>query len=199
MRIFFGKNISVPSLFPVTFEGTFEGTKVQMSNPRGGPCSTSQPWAARHEPKWVTSCYILEFIMPIWRVPICLIPRTEAEIVVPKKKLDLLRNWLANYGRQGEPRIMLIAGPSGSGKTTLVDVLLGLLEPQHGTIFFNGQTLNDSLANWRKQIAYLPQDVFLTDNTLRCNVALGVPESKIDNARLIKSLRKARLVELVSK
>ena len=88
-------------------------------------------------------------------------------------------------------------GPSGSGKTTLVDVLLGLLEPQHGAIFFNGQTLNDSLANWRTQIAYLPQDVFLTDNTLRCNVALGVPESKIDNARLIEALRQARLAELV--
>ena len=66
-----------------------------------------------------------------------------------------------------------LIGPSGSGKTTLVDVLLGLLEPQHGAIFFNGQTLNDSLANWRTQIAYLPQDVFLTDNTCHANFKIN--------------------------
>ena len=87
-------------------------------------------------------------------------------------------------------------GSSGSGKTTLVDVLLGLLEPQCGTIDYNAQPLNDCLKNWRSQIAYLPQQVFLIDNTLRCNVALGVNEENIDEIRLQDALDKARLVDV---
>jgi len=90
-----------------------------------------------------------------------------------------------------------LVGPSGSGKTTLVDVLLGLLEPQSGTMEFNGQPLQEHLGEWRSQVAYLPQQVFLIDNSLRCNVALGEEESEIDEIRLKKALRQARLAELV--
>ena len=90
-----------------------------------------------------------------------------------------------------------LVGPSGSGKTTLVDVLLGLLEPQSGIMEFNGQPLQEHLAEWRSQVAYLPQQVFLIDNSLRCNVALGEEESQIDETRLREALRQARLTELV--
>ena len=90
-----------------------------------------------------------------------------------------------------------LIGPSGSGKTTLVDVLLGLLEPQTGTLEYNGYPLQETLAEWRSQIAYLPQQVFLIDNSLRCNVALGEEESEIDETRLLEALRQARLSELV--
>ena len=90
-----------------------------------------------------------------------------------------------------------LVGPSGSGKTTLVDVLLGLLEPQSGTMEFNGQPLQEHLGEWRSQVAYLPQQVFLIDNSLRCNVALGEEESEIDETRLREALRRARLTELV--
>jgi ABC-type bacteriocin/lantibiotic exporter with double-glycine peptidase domain len=97
--------------------------------------------------------------------------------------------------RKGET-IGLI-GTSGSGKTTLVDVLLGLLEPQSGNIQINGQPLKDNLEEWRNQVAYLPQQVFLLDNSLRGNVALGEEESEIDEVRLREALRQARLTELV--
>ena len=90
-----------------------------------------------------------------------------------------------------------LIGPSGSGKTTLVDVLLGLLEPQSGNIQINGQPLKDNLEEWRSQVAYLPQQVFLIDNSLRGNVALGEEESEIDEIRLREALRQARLTELV--
>ena len=90
-----------------------------------------------------------------------------------------------------------LIGPSGSGKTTLVDVLLGLLEPQSGKMEYNGCPLEETLADWRSQVAYLPQQVFLTDNSLRCNVALGEEESEIDEIRLREALRQARLTELV--
>ena len=90
-----------------------------------------------------------------------------------------------------------LIGTSGSGKTTLVDVMLGLLEPQTGALEYNGHPLQETLAEWRSQVAYLPQQVFLIDNSLRCNVALGETESEIDESRLQEALRQARLSELV--
>ncbi len=112
----------------------------------------------------------------------------------PNTRQDVLRD-LDLEIRAGES-IGLI-GPSGSGKTTLVDVLLGLLEPQIGTLKYNGHPLQEALSDWRAQVAYLPQQVFLIDNSLRCNVAFGEEESEIDEIRLQEALRKARLTELV--
>ena len=72
-----------------------------------------------------------------------------------------------------------------------------MLEPQSGRLIFNGRPLHETLNEWRSQVAYLPQQVFLIDNTLRCNVALGEEESEIEESRLNKALRQARLSELV--
>jgi len=75
--------------------------------------------------------------------------------------------------------------------------LLGLLEPQEGGLLYNGRLLKDTVANWRSQVAYLPQEVFLIDNTLRCNVAIGLYDTEIDDLRLHEALGQARLTELV--
>ena len=88
-------------------------------------------------------------------------------------------------------------GPSGAGKTTIVDIILGLLEPSHGQIYFNSLPLEECLKEWRSQVAYLPQQVFLIDNTLRRNVALGVEDEIIDEVKIHESIRKARLKDLV--
>jgi ABC-type bacteriocin/lantibiotic exporter with double-glycine peptidase domain len=90
-----------------------------------------------------------------------------------------------------------IIGTSGAGKTTLIDMFLGLHEPQTGSITFNGRPLREALLDWRSQTAYLPQQVFLIDNTLKRNVALGVEDVNIDETRLHEALRKARLSELL--
>ena len=90
-----------------------------------------------------------------------------------------------------------IIGASGSGKTTLLDIMLGLLEPQKGIVEFNGEPLQSNIDNWRKCVAYLPQETFLIDNTLRNNIALGVHESDIDDERLNKVLDQARLTGLI--
>ena len=90
-----------------------------------------------------------------------------------------------------------LIGTSGSGKTTLLDIMLGLLEPQKGDIEFNGKPLQQNKDNWRKCVAYLPQEVFLIDNTLRNNIAFGVSKDDIDDERLNKALAQARLTSLV--
>jgi ATP-binding cassette, subfamily B, bacterial PglK len=97
--------------------------------------------------------------------------------------------------RQGES--VGIIGTSGAGKTTLVDILLGLLEPQAGNILFNGRPLRERLFEWRSQSAYLPQQVFLIDNTLKRNIALGVEDAEIDETLLHEALQKARLSEML--
>ena len=91
-----------------------------------------------------------------------------------------------------------LVGASGSGKTTLVDIILGLLDPYEGELFYNRKRLSSSLAEWRSQVAYLPQEVFLIDNTLRHNVALGVDYNSIDDLRVQEALEQACLLELVN-
>jgi ABC-type bacteriocin/lantibiotic exporter with double-glycine peptidase domain len=90
-----------------------------------------------------------------------------------------------------------LIGISGSGKTTLVDLLLGLVDPYEGEITYNGRQMNKSLNEWRSHVAYLPQQVFLIDNTLRQNVALGYDKDEIDDLKIHEALRKARLSDLV--
>ena len=85
-------------------------------------------------------------------------------------------------------------GESGSGKSTLVDVILGLLEPQQGTIRIDGQDLDDVLANWRSLIGYVPQDVSLFDGTIEQNVALTW-KGEIDREKVIECLKKAQMWE----
>ena len=90
-----------------------------------------------------------------------------------------------------------LIGPSGSGKTTLVDMMLGFLEPMKGELSYNGKKLKDFLPEWHSQVAYLPQEIFLIDDTLRQNVALGVDREDIDEGRLIMALNQARINELL--
>ena len=88
-------------------------------------------------------------------------------------------------------------GASGSGKTTLLDTLLGLFTHHKGTIEYNGRMLNVDLNEWRSQVAYIPQQAFLIDDSLRRNVALGVNDKEIDDYKLYEALRQAKLLDLV--
>ncbi len=88
-----------------------------------------------------------------------------------------------------------IIGPSGSGKTTIVDVMLGLLDPQEGVILFNDRPINEKLTNFTSQVAYMPQQVFLIDDSLEKNIALN--EDNIDYVKLEKSIEKAKLTNMV--
>jgi ABC-type multidrug transport system fused ATPase/permease subunit len=88
-------------------------------------------------------------------------------------------------------------GASGAGKSTLVDLLLGLLTPDAGAIRVDGRDIREDLRGWQAQLGYVPQAIFLTDDTLRANVALGLPPGQIDDAAVWRALRAAQLEAFV--
>lgn len=90
-----------------------------------------------------------------------------------------------------------IVGTSGAGKSTLVDILLGLLEVREGTVLADGVDVRQNYRRWLKNIGYIPQMIFMLDDTIRKNVAFGVPEDKIDEERLWEVLREAKLDDFV--
>src|SRR5207253_9927901 len=91
-----------------------------------------------------------------------------------------------------------IVGPSGSGKTTLVDILLGLLFPEEGTVLVDDRPLTRAnMARWHALIGYIPQDIFLYDETLLKNVAFCVDDNAIDRTAIERALRTAQLEDFV--
>ncbi len=90
-----------------------------------------------------------------------------------------------------------IIGTSGGGKTTTVDIILGLLKPQNGKVTSDGRDINRSLHAWRAHLAYVPQSIFLTDDTVRNNVAFGVPAEEISDELVWEALREASLYDFV--
>ena len=91
-----------------------------------------------------------------------------------------------------------IIGNVDSGKSTLVDLLLGLLTPINGSVKVDGVDIQTSLRNWQDHIGYVPQTIFLTDDTLRRNVAFGLPDDKIDEKAVLHAISAAQLDQLVS-
>lgn len=89
--------------------------------------------------------------------------------------------------------IVGLMGSSGAGKSTLADLLLGLLSPQSGRILVNDLPLESVRRAWQSKVAYIPQTPYLLDDTLRRNVALGVPDAAIDDARVLAAIHDARL------
>ncbi|MCR5800479.1 MAG: ABC transporter ATP-binding protein/permease [Lachnospiraceae bacterium] len=90
-----------------------------------------------------------------------------------------------------------IVGTSGSGKTTMVDVLLGLLKLEEGTITADGVDVLTDYEGWLKNIGYIPQTIFMIDDTIRKNVAFGIPEEDIDDEKVWAALKEAQLDEYV--
>lgn len=91
-----------------------------------------------------------------------------------------------------------VIGPTGSGKSTLVDLLLGLYWPTTGEILIDNRPLTSEVVpSWQASIGYVPQDIFLIDDTIARNVAFGLPDEKIDPARLREACAMAQILRLI--
>jgi ABC-type multidrug transport system fused ATPase/permease subunit len=89
-------------------------------------------------------------------------------------------------------------GQSGSGKSTLIDLMLGLLEPQSGSVLINGLSIEDVKQSWQKTIGYIPQTIFLMDDSLRRNIAIGIADKEVDEVAIVEALKSAQLEEFVA-
>lgn len=91
-----------------------------------------------------------------------------------------------------------LVGSTGSGKTTIVDVLLGLLEPQVGSVIVDGTAVSkEHLRRWQQLVGYVPQQIFLADDTVRANIAFGVPRRQVDEERVEQAAEIANLHDFV--
>ena len=88
-------------------------------------------------------------------------------------------------------------GPSGAGKTTMVDIILGLLKPTEGTVFADGIDIHKNLHEWHKQIGYIPQTIYLADDSIRANIAFGLFEEEIDDKAVSRAIKQAQLDEFI--
>ena len=89
-------------------------------------------------------------------------------------------------------------GSTGAGKSTLVDIVLGLLSPVSGAVKVDGVDVQISLRGWQDNVGYVPQSIFLTDDTIRRNIAFGLPADKIDEVAVRSSLRSAQLEKFIN-
>jgi ABC-type multidrug transport system fused ATPase/permease subunit len=98
--------------------------------------------------------------------------------------------------RRGE--FLGICGQTGGGKSTLLDLIVGLLQPTEGTVSVDGRTLDAAPGWWWSQLGVVSQQVFLTDDSLRRNIAFGVPAGEVDEARLMRCVERAQLTGMLS-
>jgi len=113
----------------------------------------------------------------------------------PKQEETTINNF--NFSIKKGETIGFI-GESGSGKSTLIDILLGILKLSSGEILVDGKNIYNNLSGWQAQIGYVSQSVFLLDDTIKRNVAFGIPEKEIDENKVLDSLKSANLNVFIS-
>lgn len=132
------------------------------------------------------------------------------EKLLPTEKIELV-DIVFNYPDKAEPALdglsltipanktIGIVGASGSGKSTVIDLLLGLLEPTHGKVLIDGVPLDKANKRaWQNSLGFVPQAIFLTDNSIRENIAFGLSPEEIDEERVIRAAKMAHLDELLN-
>lgn len=118
----------------------------------------------------------------------------EVSFRYPESEKWILKN--ASLEIQKNTSVAFI-GVSGAGKTTAADLILGILEPQEGTLTIDGVDIRRCMASWHEDVGYIPQAIYLMDDNIRVNIAFGIPESEIDNEAIEKAMQEARLDQFV--
>ena len=88
-------------------------------------------------------------------------------------------------------------GQTGSGKSTLVDLILGLLEPSKGIILVDGLGISNNIRSWQNLLGYVPQSIYLTDDTIRKNIAFGIPDKDINDSAVLNAIHLSQLEEFI--
>jgi ABC-type multidrug transport system fused ATPase/permease subunit len=112
-----------------------------------------------------------------------------------KTEEDVLRDVNISV-RKGEA--VGFVGQSGSGKSTLIDILLGLLEAKSGSVLINGCGISEVKQQWQHIVGYIPQTIFLMDDSLRRNIAIGIADNGIDEVAIVEALKSAQLEDFVA-
>ncbi|MDB9937282.1 ABC transporter ATP-binding protein/permease [Candidatus Pelagibacter sp.] len=125
-----------------------------------------------------------------------------------KSKIEI-RNLSFKYGMEDKEvikninlqinkgEIFGVIGETGSGKTTFVDLLIGLLEPTEGSILSDGKNIQLNRIDWFKKIGYVPQNIYLNDESIKKNIAFTSEETLIDEKKVLDAAKKSKLLELV--
>ena len=112
----------------------------------------------------------------------------------PKAEKWILKN--ASLEISKNTSVALI-GASGAGKTTAADLILGILEPQEGAVMIDGTDIRRCMTSWHEDVGYIPQTIYLMDDSIRANIAFGIPEAEIDDDAVGKALQEAQLDRFV--
>lgn len=120
----------------------------------------------------------------------------DVSFVYPDSKVSILENINLHINKGSKIGIM---GESGSGKTTLVNLLIGLINPSSGQIFIDDQKfkIKDN-SNWLNKISYVPQKIFMSETSVKENIAFGIEDNQIDLEKMDKSLKYSNLLDLIS-
>ena len=135
---------------------------------------------------------------------------SQAQKNLPFKKSVMLKDVNYNYPKQSRKALkninitipakttVGIIGPTGSGKTTMIDIILGLLEPQKGTLEIDNQVItNKNLRSWQKSVGYVPQNIYLIDDTIASNIAFGQDQKDINYESLERAAKISNIHEFV--
>lgn len=112
----------------------------------------------------------------------------------PKSDVDVVRN--VSFDIPSGTSVGLI-GPSGAGKSTIADVILGILTPTSGNVYYGDMDVHEHPIKWSRMLAYIPQTIFLADETIRSNVAFGIKEDRIDEDKVWQALEEAQLADYI--
>ena len=136
--------------------------------------------------------------------------KNQDENILPLNKSITLKNIHYNYPNTSRSTLkdislsislkstVGIVGPTGSGKTTIADIILGLLEPQKGTLEIDGKIIKtNNIRSWQRSIGYVPQQIFLADDTIASNIAFGINKNDINKEAIEKASKIANLHEFV--